>query len=362
MYTVLFDGAPLVWKPNSQAALHLLALLDQRPRDMRALVALPGRPHFPLPVDTQSVQANLPAGGSRLAWEQRLLPRLALEQRADFLHITGESAPLFGPVMTVLSPTVPVQPPTHVSRRSLGERLRLALGQGGQARLRASFWPADLPAPQGAQRVVQLPPSVHPVFTEAALPPDLELPNDFILYHGPLDERALQRLLSSWSWAAAALVGTAVLLVVGADRLQKERIASLARSQHLDASVQSLALLPVESLAWLYQHCRAVFHPAPIGAWAGALRLGLACGRPLIGLETPLADALVGPAAYLVPGGTEEPAQARALGAALITVMVEESVSAGLAQAARQRSMAWRAQDFRQAQDSAYQALLEARR
>jgi hypothetical protein len=359
MYTVLFDGAPLVWKPNSPAALQLLTLLDQRPRQARTLVALPGRPLFPLPADIQCVPVNAPASSpSRLAWEQSLLPRLARQQHADFLHVTDENAPLFGPAMTILSPTTPAGMPIPGSGRGIGERLRLAFGQGGRARLRACFWPADLPAPDGVDRIVKLPPKVHSAFTEPAVAPDLELPDEFVLYHGPLDERALLRLLSAWGWAATAVGETTGLLILGADALQEEKVARLSRNSNLD-SVRVLPQLPVESLAWLYQHCKAVFHPAPIGAWAGALRQGLACGRPLVGLETALADSLVGPAAYLVPAGVEDQAQDRALGAALITVIVEESVSKSLEEAARQRSMAWGGRDFQQALDSAYQSLLE---
>ena len=367
MYTVLFDGAPLVWRPNSPAALHLLTLLAQRPREVRALVALPGTPPFPLPEDIQSVQVDTPAHGSgSLFWEQRLLPRMGREQHADLLHVTGENAPLFGRAMTILSPTAPPGGPTPGSRRSMAERLRLAFGQGGRSRARASFWPADLPLPEGREHspagvahFVKLPPSVNPAFKEAAIAPDLELPEDFILYHGPLDERSLQRLLSSWSWAAAAIGEATMLLVLGADPAQKVRLGHLAQINGMQTSVRGLPLLPLEGLAWLYQHCKAVYHPASIGAWEGAMRLGLACGRPLVGLETRLADALVGPAAYLVSGEQEGPAQNRALGAALITVIVEESVSKALEQAARQRSAAWQAQDFRQALDAAYQGLLD---
>jgi hypothetical protein len=359
MYTVLFDGAPLVWKPNSPAALQLLTLLEQRPRQARTLVALPDRPLFPLPDNIQSVPVNAPVRSpSRLAWEQILLPRLAGEQHADFLHVTGEYAPLFGRTMTIASPTELAGATTPASKRSLEERLRLALGQGGHTRLRAHFWPADLPAPDNMGRMIKLPPNVHPAFMQAAIMPDLELTDDFVLYHGPLDERALQRVLSAWGWAAAAVGETTMLLILGADPLQREKIAPLKRSNILD-SVQVLPLLPVEGLAWLYQHCKAVFHPAPIGAWAGALRLGLACRRPLVGLETPLADSLVGPAAYLVPKELDELAQDRAMGAALVTVIVEESVAKNLEEAAHRRSMAWEAQDFRQALDSAYQTLLE---
>jgi Glycosyl transferases group 1 len=361
MYTLVFDGAPLVWKPNSPAALHLLTLLDRRPREARTLVALPGRPLFPLPGDIQSEQVIMPASGAgALAWEQRLLPRLAREQHADLLHVTGENVPLFGGAMTVLSPTAPANLPISASRRNMSQRLRLALGQGGRARLKASFWPADLPAPEQGQRIVKLPACVHPAFTQAALAPDLELPDEFILYHGPLDGRTLQRLLSAWSWAAAAIGETACLLILGAGPLQKDRIEQLVRQNSLSDSVRLLPLLPVEGLAWLYQHCRAVFHPAAIEPWEGAMRLGLACGRPLVGWETSLADALVGPAAYLVSGEPEDPALNRALGAALVTVIVEESVAKNLEGAARQRSAAWGAQDFQLALDSAYQALLES--
>lgn len=362
MYTLVFDGAPLVWRPNSPAALHLLTLLDRRPREARSLLALPGQPVFPLPDDIQYVQVNAPPGNSgALAWEQRLLPRLAREQRADLLHVTGENAPLFGRVMTVLSPTAPALTANPASKRNIGQRLRLAFGQGGRARLKASFWPADLPVPEQSQRIVQLPPCVHPIFSEAALAPDLELPDEFILFHGPLDERTLQRLLSAWSWAAAAIGETTCLLILDADVSQKERIEQLARQNSLSDSVRALPWLPIEGLAWLYQNCRAVFHPAVIGPWASAMRLALACGRPLVGWETTLADALVGPAAYLVPGEPEDPALNRALGAALITVIVEESVTRNLEEAARRRSAAWEVQDFREALDAAYQANLELR-
>jgi glycosyltransferase involved in cell wall biosynthesis len=362
MYTLVFDGAPLVWRPNSPAALHLLTLLDQRPRGARSLLALPGQPIFPLPDDIQNVQVNTPTGEyGALAWEQRLLPRLAHEQRADLLHVTGENAPLFRRVITVLSPTASDRSATPASRRNTSQRLRLAFGQGGRARLKASFWPADLPLPEQSQRVVRLPPCVHPIFSEVALAPDLELPDEFILFHGPLDEGILQRLLSAWSWAAAAIGETTCLLILGADAPWKEQIEQLARKNGLSDSVRALPWLPVEGLAWLYQHCRAVFHPAAIGPWASAMRLALACGRPLVGWETPLADALVGPAAYLVAGEPEDPALNRALGAALITVIVEESVTRNLEEAASRRSAAWGTQDFRAALDAAYRAILESR-
>jgi glycosyltransferase involved in cell wall biosynthesis len=73
------------------------------------------------------------------------------------------------------------------------------------------------------------------------------------------------------------------------------------------------------------------------------VRLALACGRPLVAYETAHIDAIVGPAGYLVPLG-----DTRALGAGLVTLVVEERVADGLSQAARQRSADWRNSGFGQ--------------
>jgi glycosyltransferase involved in cell wall biosynthesis len=64
-------------------------------------------------------------------------------------------------------------------------------------------------------------------------------------------------------------------------------------------------------------------------------------------------SALVGPAAYLVKAG-----DTRAMGAALITILVEEEVSERLAQAARQRAGAWSLSAFADGLAEAYQEIL----
>jgi hypothetical protein len=77
----------------------------------------------------------------------------------------------------------------------------------------------------------------------------------------------------------------------------------------------------------------------------------------VVALEDRRIDALVGPAAYLVP---DQPGKnARALGAALVTLIVEESVGAALGSAARWRAAAWDGQAFSQALGNAYQELVE---
>ncbi len=79
-------------------------------------------------------------------------------------------------------------------------------------------------------------------------------------------------------------------------------------------------LIPPEIPA-LYRRASALFHPAPVTPWGGPVRHALASGAPVVALETGLSSAMVGPAAYLVPGEDD-----RAMGAALITVIVEDEV------------------------------------
>ena len=86
-------------------------------------------------------------------------------------------------------------------------------------------------------------------------------------------------------------------------------------------------------------------------------RAALACAKPVVAYESAWADAMVGPAAYLVPPGGGAQAGSRALGAALITVVVEESVAEELSQAARLRSAQWGQAEFGERLAEAYRQL-----
>lgn len=80
----------------------------------------------------------------------------------------------------------------------------------------------------------------------------------------------------------------------------------------------------------------------------------LACGKPVVGAEGEIMNALVGPAAFLAPAG-----DARALGAALLTVIVEEEVAERLSKAAWERVSRWGSESFGERLLGAYQVLLE---
>jgi hypothetical protein len=367
---ILYDGWSLAYQATSWEAIHLLSLLANLPAGIQARVALPAPPFDPLPAGIETLlQPVENTRWGQLRWEQIILPGLARGGHSDLLHFVGIQAALFGSQPQAISPAgyealfdrkltgfqTGHEPTAQPS--GLADRLRVALGQGGFSRAAGIFWPSDLPVPNCNLKVFQLPPLIHPRFTfpiQADLVPDL--PETYMIYHGPQTDAALHRLVEAWSWATGSIGEYYPLLVLGFDQTGSAKLNALLEKTSLAKTVSLLPPLSLESMSYLYQNCTVVFHPADIPPWGGPLRLALLYGKPLVALETPFSDALVGPAGYLVH--PNKPDSSRALGAALITVIVEESIAASLAQAARQRSAGWETGSFSTALEGAYRNLL----
>ena len=373
---VLYDGWPLIDQPNSPAALHLLAILAHLPDAVQPVVALPDKPPAWLegtPVHVHPM-ANTPV--AHLRWEQHVLPRLVRKLGAALLHLTSSRVSLLDPANSVVSPCEfefwdsDESDYRYSASKTLGQRLLESLGRGGFSRAHRAFWPSDLPTPTWPVDWISLPPVVNPDFTPGSGEgqqagsdgssrlqrelPGLDLPESYILYHGPAGSHHLHRLLQAWKWAAVGLGELYSLLIIGLDGASVKYLSEIAREYGLEDSLRVLPPLSPASLALLYQGCAALFHPAPVAPWGGPERLALACGVPVVASENVLSDALFGPAAYLAPAG-----DARALGAALITVVVEDTVAEKLSQVARQRAGAWQSQDFGQMLAEAYRRFLK---
>ena len=376
MTGIAYDGWALVYRPNSPAALHVLTLLAAHPPDMPAWIGLPGESFHPLPEAIQPVRFSTPpTDWGRLRWEQRGLPSLAGQAGAELIHLVDN-----GPAL-LRSPGVLVSPagfdsrdlPDQAHRRPAGfaARLSQALAQGAQARIQELVWPEDLPEPVHQAPVRSLPPVVHP-----ALAPEagsrglaqasqdelegLDLPETYLLYHGPGDEAALHRLLDAWSWAAPAIGEYYPLVLAGLDDLAQDRLAALLAEYQLTDTARPLPSLSLETLAAVYHGCRALFHPAEVSPWGDPARLALACGKPMVGLETERSAALAGDAGYLVSPAEPYPARCRALGAALISLVVEDDLAEALSTAARRRSAGWKLEKFSSSLGELYRALEKA--
>jgi glycosyltransferase involved in cell wall biosynthesis len=183
----------------------------------------------------------------------------------------------------------------------------------------------------------------------------LDLPETFILYHGPFKKTDLEQLVNSWKWAADAIGDNYPLLLLGLDVSATQDLSHLATAINLGLNLRVLPDLSPDILPTLYQRCSAVFHPARISPWCDPARLSIACGKPLVASETALTGAIVGPAAYLAP-----PGDARSLGAALVTVIVEEQVAKNLSAAASQRSANWNSAEFGDQLEKIYSKAFES--
>lgn len=347
MLRVLYDGWSLVYGPNSPAALHLLALLALLPPEIEAEVALPGAAPAWLPPGIQRhVQPMPDTPRAHLVWEQRTLPQAAERCKADLLHLVSPTPALFGRTPTVVSPAgLPGDAGTG-PRRGFFDRLR-ASTYGGMGRVDALLWPEDLPVNEsiqaqlagGAARLFRLPPLAFPgLGFPVGNPPaeDLDLPGAFVLYHGTDHPQALRRLVDAWSWPAGSFGESYPLFLLGLGDTARASLPALLREYGLEATVHALPVLSPGGVAGLYRGCIALLHPAPSSPWGDPVRAALVYGKPVVAADTPLARALVGPAAYLLPEN-----DARSMGAALITILVEDSVSEQLSNAARQRAAAW---------------------
>jgi glycosyltransferase involved in cell wall biosynthesis len=263
---------------------------------------------------------------------------------ADLIHLTYASLPLIINVPTLVSPAE--YPVRKVPRKGLAERLRSALGQGGLARASRVLWPADLPKPETGPQTLPLTPYLSPNYIPHEAPerpPSLarELPETYLLYHGPITPDTVQLILGAWRWGAEAIGQLYPLMLAGLNPIDREQVEGQIHRAGLDPFCQVLPIVPIADIPALYQGSTALFHPAPSAPWGGAIRRAMACGRPVVTIENRQADALVGEAGYVLP-----PGDLRRLGAALITVVVEASVAEKLGQLGRVRAAPWQEKPF----------------
>jgi glycosyltransferase involved in cell wall biosynthesis len=362
---VLYDGWHLIYHPNAVESLHLLTLLAHLPQGIEPLLALPAEPPQWLPPVPTCVRPTPQDEFAHLRWEQYTLPHLAHRLGVSLLHLTTLYAPLFSAVKVVVSPGgfEPLSSREAFQQRmggtTLAGRLRFSLGRGGLTRPRFLLWCDDLPLPSLPMPTLKLPPIVHPLLDQAGedlllATAEVDLPETFVLYHGPSSRQDVEHLLEAWSWAAASIGEDFPLLIAGLSREGRQHLHGLLQGSDLAESIHLLPNLSPLALLGLYRRCTALFHPARLSPWDMTIRSALALGKPVVSIEHPWSDAIVGEAAYLIPE-----ADTRNLGAAIITVIVEEEVALRLSQAALRRAASWKGASFGAALWQAYQQILQ---
>lgn len=365
-FRVLYDGWHLAHAPGSPAAIHLLEILEALPGPVEAWVALPitGPPgeiralfHGIKVIFEDGDGADLPPDAApravfpflyptpntprgRLFWSQWVLPWIGRQVAARLLHSFSWQLPLFTTLPCVTSPVELF----GAAPGGFWGRLHESFGRGGLAGAQAVLWPEDLPAPQLSAPVALLPARVHSSFFSPQPAPN-GLPESYVLFPGApgvtatADELALAA--AAWSWASAGLGEDWALLSSGMETTAVERLRQLCQQAGAQTTVLGINYTSPQELAALFQGAGAVLLTGLVRPWGDAYLQALAAARSLAAGENLATDSRCGPAGYLAPMD-----DARALGAALLTPLVEEPVAEQLAAAAAQRVCDWESDAF----------------
>jgi len=333
---VAVDGSLLIDQPNSPLSLHLvewLSVLHGAGASVTLLYPQGELPPIPDEIDTQAL---VPKDGiwRRLSFEQRDLPRAAGELKADILLVAEGHAPLVSPcpIATVSSFTSSHQSP------SLPTKMALAAGSAGSRGASARLVPGDLSPASGRT-------GYAPFVAHAFKDSPQENGGEYVLCYG-FNRKDIPLLLSAWTFVDGSLGDTVPLTFFGADPTVTSQIQSTAAELSIEASVRTQAEVTYDDLLGLYGGA-AAYLGTEFTADGQPLRWALAAGVPVVGLKTPNFEKVLGGAAYLVP-----PGDSRNLGAACLTVLIQERVSMPLREKGRER-----AKDY--LDDSAHKLLFE---
>jgi hypothetical protein len=334
------DGWNLIERPWSAQALHLSEWLEAMAAadpDLRLSLVHPEGQLPPLPevIYLQPAAVKLSAWGA-LRYQQRELPRLARALGADLLFIPRPAAPLASPV--------PVAALLHASPgprpASALARLRRALGAAGAAGAACRLVLADLPtAGPGARGAAGVPPFVGSGFlpldtSGPSVPVRFGLAPGYVLCCG-LQVEQLPLLLAAWTWVEGSIGDAVPLALLGLNPSAEQGARARASELGIETSLKILPPAALADLPDLYRGATAYLSLGPVSN-GQPLRWALSCGVPVAGLNSPETGSILGEAAYLVP-----PGEARRLGAACLTLLVEEQVATALRQKGLGRATAY---------------------
>ncbi len=357
---ILFNGWFLVHDPDTGSGQYLRRLLEWLPR-----VAPEHEYHVLVPDEVSSVRGQVPsvtchvsritsAGPwSKLRFEQVLFPRACRRVGADLAHVPYWAPPLASPVSLVVTvhDLIPLLFPEY--RGSLLARLYTALvstaSRGADLILTDSEASrqdiiSHLGLPANRVRAIYL--AAGPEFRPETRPDNeairerYGLPETYVLYVGGFDRRKnLRQLLAAWTWVDAGAGELYPLVMAGKlpapDGRMFADLPALARELEIEKTVVFPGPIAHEDLPAVMRGATAFVYPSRYEGFGLPPLEAMACGVPVVACNSSSLPEVVGDAAILV-----DPDDSRALGASLLTVVVNEDVAQdlrqkGLAQAAR---------------------------
>ncbi len=326
---IAIDGRLLVEHPSSAAAQHLLEWITglSGPDTSVSLLHPEGElPDLPAGIQTLAVRR------SRRTWErfhydQVTLPRAAAEVGAELLLILDEHAPLRARMPIAAVPPIGLRPAAAGGL----EMLRRATGRAGLRGASIVLVAADLSG-EAAHPGRDYPPFVSSHFQTAEVESGGPERQQVLCYDTDPDD--IRQALAAWTWVDGSLGDTYPLQFVCWDRQVEEMILATAAEYDIADSVMTGP--PTKEFAQLYHTAAAFLSVRPL-AWGQPYRWALASGVPVAAFGSLAASSILGDAGYLVPEG-----DTRALGAACLSLLVQEELADSIRIKGRRRAAAYR--------------------
>ena len=264
-----------------------------------------------------------------LAFEFHGAARLAASLGGDVLYSLEESAPWSSPIPVVATAEFP-----RPARQGLGSRFEAALRRASLGGAAAMLQAEDLPQRTDIRRVQHVPPLVSGRFHPAG-PEDASSRSDDYVLAWVEGRLGLKRVLAAWSWVDASLGDSVRLRLLCPTAIWAETARREAEGLGIGESVECVGFDEEPDVAGIHRRARVLLHAGDVST-PQIFRWALASGVPLAAESSAVAAAVAGTAAYLVP-----PSDTRALGAAVLTLLVEESVAGALRERGLERAQAY---------------------
>lgn len=318
-------------------AEHLVRLLIAGP-SLRVTLVVPAG--IGLAPDLDSRRHDLPLSTSTLgeaAFDQLAFPRAAGRLGAEVVVFPHAAAPFASRAPAVAVWDLADMPGGDRRRSRFLDSLSLSALAGAAAVLR----PSDVPLAPAHRAQVRLPPTIPEGFNAARQDDDVAtraqfgLPESYVLTVCS-EPRTVPLLLAAWTWVEGSMGDSHALVFAETDSQTARQVDEASRRMGLTDTVGAISM---DDRFWpaILRGAAALVHGGEPGNSA-ALRWALAAGVVVAGVRTRLSESILGPAAYLVDAG-----DGRALGAACLTLLVEEQVAEGLRRTGLERAAAYHA-------------------
>jgi len=355
-------------QPHTGSGQYLRWLLHYMPDDVEVTLIVPHSNQQSAISNPQLAISHRPSAKFRIAnyqlpitnnnlgkvyFEQIAFPKTCADLKVPLAHIPYWAPPLNSPVPFVV--TVHDIMPLWLPEYNDSIKLRLYNALVSAASQGANHIIADsessrqdiiqhlrLPQEKVTSILLAASPEYFPrlgAFVDIAARQKYNLPEAYVLYLGGFHPRKnVRQLLEAWTWASDSIGEQYPLVIAGALPPKSDRfyddLESYAKELNVADTVRFIGAVDEDDKAAIYRGAACFVFPSRYEGFGLPPLEAMACGTPVVTTAFSSIPEVVGAAAYLV----EDPDNTRELGAAILSVIVNDDLSQrlindGLAQA-----------------------------